>query len=275
MFLKVGHRFDMLKSFIYLDVELLHQLIGAAEDGLVTEQAVESGGEGSVSGRAGFKGLGIEAKHAGSNKTTTQLDDTDSARFTRLIQFCKTNSEQAEWLSVEDPASAIEATTGKLVELTADTYVPDFIKYVSQYKQISGVLELAGQLKGLVPGINDDDVQSVSSMNSKMSPIASLMKDKLVICGDCAGFQFRCVGKIKPQYVIGDEELEGDEYRIVGKVRSSWKRGEWKNMLSLPGMDFMSREQRRKMMKEEPTEENKNQYVEGPAIQLQILAIYV
>jgi hypothetical protein len=265
----------MLNSFIYLDVELLHQLIGAAENGLVTEQAVESGGEGSVSGRAGFQGLSVEAKHAGNNKTTRQLDDTDFARFTRLMQFCKANSEEADWLPVENPASAIEATTGKLVELTVDTYVPDFIKYVNKYQQISGVLELAEQLKGVVPGINDDDVQSISSMNSKMSPIASIMKDKLVVCGDCAGFQFHCVRKIKPQYVIGDEELEGDEYRIVGKVRSSWKRGEWKNMLSLPGMDFMSREQRRKMLKEEPTEENKNQYVEGPAIQLQILAIYV
>ena len=53
-----------------------------------------------------------------------------------------------------------------------------------------------------------------------------------------------------------------------------WQAGQWKPLLSLPGMNVLPREQRRKMEREGPESGQEASWLEGPAVMLDLLAIY-
>jgi hypothetical protein len=70
-----------------------------------------------------------------------------------------------------------------------------------------------------------------------------------------------------------DAENEGFA-RVVGKVSAQWDKGNWKPLLVLPGMNLLSREQRRAMQRRGPDEGQESSWLEGSAIMLDVLAIY-
>lgn len=71
---------------------------------------------------------------------------------------------------------------------------------------------------------------------------------------------------------LGD--LEGDAV-VVGKVEKTWTEGKTYPLLSLPGLNLMNREARRKMEKEvSAAPETAENSLEGPAATLSVIAIF-
>jgi hypothetical protein len=62
--------------------------------------------------------------------------------------------------------------------------------------------------------------------------------------------------------------------KVVGKVSTQWGKGQWKLLLALPGMDLLSRDKRREMERKGPNEGQEQNWLEGPAILLDVLTIY-
>jgi hypothetical protein len=61
---------------------------------------------------------------------------------------------------------------------------------------------------------------------------------------------------------------------VVGKVSRVLKEGQLRPFTTFPGMNLGSREQRRKLERQRPKEGEEDQYLIGPALMLDILAIY-
>jgi hypothetical protein len=77
-------------------------------------------------------------------------------------------------------------------------------------------------------------------------------------------------------HITGDIDLASlDGFaHVVGKVSRVLRLGQWQPYLTFPGMDLVPREQRRKAQRTPPAEGHENEYLHGPALMLDILAIY-
>ncbi|MPZ91866.1 MAG: hypothetical protein GEU68_09600 [Actinobacteria bacterium] len=93
----------------------------------------------------------------------------------------------------------------------------------------------------------------------------------LLVVGEDDETDWRIAGRLKDDFLHGD--IEG-RARIVGKVSKAVLRGQWKPYLTFPGIKLLSREKRRKMERQAPNPEQEGEYLSGPALVLDLLAIY-
>lgn len=85
---------------------------------------------------------------------------------------------------------------------------------------------------------------------------------------------WQVAGQLMPQHMrVAVDDLEG-EVRIVGKITRKVKPGERHPLLALPGSNILSREKRRELARKGPSSESDDSWVTGPAVILDVLAIY-
>ncbi|MFT8330101.1 MAG: hypothetical protein ABF614_01370 [Bifidobacterium psychraerophilum] len=265
----------MLRSFIYLDTDLLSQLMDPIDTGSIKTSSVEKSQESNKAGGANLKVLKGDISKTDSQTITQQIDSSAPAQFDRFIKYCESHVDDTDWLTVEDASSFSSIRRGQVIEVQADVEIPDFIKVLDQSENISSILDTMSLMKGFLPNYNESEMSKVSSQMESIKPAQRFVQEKLVIEASLLDdLNARVVGKLNKRFIINNDDLEGDGYSIVGKVRETWGSKEWKQVLTLPGMDFMNREQRRKLLKQEPNDDEKQNFIQGPAALLQILAIY-
>jgi hypothetical protein len=104
-----------------------------------------------------------------------------------------------------------------------------------------------------------------------MTGVIGALGSDLVFVGEPNGGDWQIAGKLLQPNLRAD--VDGHA-RVVGKVSSQWRKGAWKSLLALPGMNLMNREQRRKLESEGPKPGQEDNWLEGPALMLDVLAIY-
>lgn len=72
---------------------------------------------------------------------------------------------------------------------------------------------------------------------------------------------------------VRDPDLEG-YVRVIGKVAQRWPENRWKPLLALPGASLLPRKERKALEAKKPTKDDEDAYLEGPAVMLDVLAIY-
>jgi hypothetical protein len=82
---------------------------------------------------------------------------------------------------------------------------------------------------------------------------------------------WRVAGELDEAFVRGD--LEGPA-RVVGKVAKQWPAGQWKPLLALPGSSLLPRSKRRELERKRPDSDKEASYLEGPAVMLDVLAVF-
>lgn len=265
----------MLRSLVYLDTHLLQQLVDQIDGGSLTELSVEDSIQSSKSG-------GIDARLASGrsakelcSKTTRQVASSPASQLNKLITHCKGNPKETGWVAVDEPAAFGLLGRGQLVESIVDVSIPDAIKAIDRSDQFSPLFEGIEAFKDYIPDYNTDEIKETFRKVQTLQNMQQLLQGKLIIEAELSnGINAKYLGKLDKKYIFNIDELENDGYTIVGKVKETWKKGEWRQMLALPGMNFGNRETRRKMMNMRPAGESDPTYTEGPAALLQILAIY-
>jgi hypothetical protein len=106
---------------------------------------------------------------------------------------------------------------------------------------------------------------------SATSGFLNSMDSAIIVTGEDDDTEWRISGELVDDFLYG--EVEGTA-RVVGKVSKVVKRGRWKPYLAFPGMNLLSREERRKKEHEAPPPGKEAEYLPGPALMLDILAIY-
>lgn len=84
---------------------------------------------------------------------------------------------------------------------------------------------------------------------------------------------WRIAGSLKPEYLTDIEALDGPAI-CVGKVVKVVESGRWYPLVTIPGMNLMGREERRKLERTPPKPKEEKNYLKGPALLLDMLAVY-
>lgn len=263
----------MLKNFIYLNEPALDGYLSSLEDGLRGLVEAKIAKSSSVSGKAGVAGVGVGGDHERQQEETTSRTDTASARFERLQRLAREDPEASGWVDVVDPDTDLkDIGIGAIVELECEIFIPEAIKAMSPN---GGIAQAIDQLQALAPfasmlGLDMSGVPAADQLNG-VKGFASTLGGDAVVVGEPNESDFRIAGKLLDAYLRG--EVEGYA-RVVGKVSAVLGKGAWKPLLALPGMNLLSRDKRREMERKGPDEGQEGSWLQGPAIMIDVLAIY-
>jgi hypothetical protein len=263
----------MLKNFIYLNEQALDSYLSALEDGLRGSVEAKKSKSDSLGGKAGLAVANVQGGKGRAEEETTSRTDTASAKFDRLQKLAMEDPESSGWVEVVDPESDLNGLgTGALVEVECEIYVPEIVKALSPS---GGLAHAIGQLEAfakLAPAFGTElsNMPAQGQMDALKGLTGALGAD-LMFVGEPSDTDRHITGKLLDAYLHGD--VEGYA-RVVGKVSTQWSKGQWKPLLALPGANLLSREKRREMEREGPAEGQEQNWLEGPALMLDVLAIY-
>jgi hypothetical protein len=262
----------MLKNFLYLNQDSLAAYLSGLEGGLRSATEQSSSTSVGIGGGVDAKILSGKANRTRQDATTLSLDDTAYARFERLEELATNDAERAGWINVLVPDSDLDGVgIGALIDIECEVYVPDLVKALSPAGGLTEALDMLDTLRPMagVLGLDMPGLPEASQL-SAMRSLTNLGSDQILV-GERDDTPWRIAGKLLGSHLRG--EIEGVA-RVVGKVAATWAPGQWKPLLSLPGMNLIPRDQRRKLEREAPSPDQAGNYLEGPAIMLDLLAVY-
>ncbi|WP_457950657.1 DUF6414 family protein [Pseudarthrobacter sp. alpha12b] len=264
----------MLRNFLYLNTQALSQYIAALEGGLTTEATTRLVKRGGGKGGVNVKLADASMERGHENEETRKYADTQEAQFDRLLKAADQDAEALAWVEVTQPDLDFKNIgVGAMVSWECEVYVPEFVRMMSASGEMVGAIDM---MRTLLPAAKSLGLQTEEPLPSEdtLEATSNFLKGvnvKVLVVGDDETSEWKVAGQINDQYLHG--ELDGPA-RVVGKVTKVMSAGTWKPFMSFPGMGAGSREQRRKMERQAPEAGKEDQYLHGPALMLDILAIY-
>ncbi|GAA1823376.1 DUF6414 family protein [Agromyces salentinus] len=260
----------MLRNFLYLNEPQLDQYIAQVEDGLRKAMSRSEKDGTRAGGALGTKVLGVSGEKSGEQTVTEELADTSPAKFERLQQLVDGAEEQFGWVTILQEADLEGVRLGNLVDVTCELYEADASKIASPGGLLDAIplMKMMAKLskgQGMNPLAGMPDNESLDTM----AAFGAAMPTSIVL-GDVVDSAWRIVGSLKGEPL---DEIDGDA-RVVGKVSKLWGASAWRPLPGLPIISQMPRDQRREFERKGPTPGQEMFWVEGPALQLDVLAIY-
>lgn len=263
----------MLRRFVYLDHISLNQYVTALEGGLTKESTTRS-----LRGSVGKGGIDVKLADASLERSREDEEartysDTPEAQFDRLLKAAAKDSEALAWLDVAQPdVDFVDIGVGAMVSWECELYVPHIIQTMAGS---GGARDAIDKMQSLLPaakrlGLDTRGLPGLEEMQAA-STFLGQMDSKLLVVGEDDESDWRVAGRVKDEFFHGDLEGVG---RIVGKVSKILSKGHSRPFLTFPGMDLVPREQRRRMERQAPPPGKEEEYLTGPSLMLDILAIY-
>lgn len=263
----------MLVRLIYLDRDALAQYISAIEGGLVTETSRRRAAAREGEAGADFKVVAGKGRRSTEDEESRRIKDTDSARFGRLLAAAEADPEGLGWLEVLDPDVDLQDVgIGAMISWECDLYVPDVIRMLSR---AGGAAEAISMMRALLPaakalGLDTEGVPEDDQLGA-MAGFLGRMDSKTLVVGEEDTTDWQIAGRILGEVDL--EDLEG-RARVVGKVTRVIPSGRWMPLAAFPGMNLLPREKRRQLERQQPAPGKDSDYLRGPALMIEILAIY-
>lgn len=262
----------MLRKFLYLDEAALDGYISTLEDGLRVrmERSVESRRE----REAGLDVKVAKARGTGgaSESQSTEMSDTGQARFERLLALAEADPESAGWVDLNQLSDLSDVGYGALVHAECEVFIPDAVQLLAGHggagDALDAMLELLPHAESL--GLDTEGLPEAGEMRAMSSLLAKMSSD-LVFVGEDES-EWRVAGKLTEAHTR-DGDIDGF-VRVVGKVTTRWSENRWKPLLALPGASLVPRKERKALEAQRPTEEDEDSFLEGPAVMLDVLAMY-
>lgn len=263
----------MLRRFIYLDKTALDQYVTALEGGRTIESTTRLMRTGTGAGGFDAKLVSASGEKSREEEESSTRADTDEARFDRLLRAAQAEPEALGWVDVVQPDTDLDGIgLGTMLAWECDLYIPEIVQALARSGEAVGAI---GMMQNLLPmarrlGLDTEGLPNDDEMGA-VSRLISGMNASLLVVGEDDETDWRVAGQLDEASLHGDVEGRA---RIVGKVSKTVPAGRWKSYLTFPGMNLLPREQRRKMEREQPAAGKENEYLGGPALMLDILAIY-
>lgn len=266
----------MLIRAHYLDDDALTNYIAALEGGLRESGSSRSKGSRAFGGSLGVSAAKVEAKADSETENTLNMRDHQASRLQRLIAAGHAEPDAVGWIEVTQPdVEFAEAGTGAFVEWECDVYIPEAIAAMSSHAGLSSTLKT---MKTLMPsaealGLSMEGVPDEREMDA-MASFLDQLDVAPVIVGDDSETDWKVVGSLAEQWILPAASFDGRS-RVVGKVKKRVGEGRWYPMLSLPGMNLVGRDERRRLERDGPRDSTEEQqFVRGPLLVVDFLAIY-
>lgn len=264
----------MLRNFVYLNRQALSQYIAALEGGLTQEAITRSIQRDSGKGGVNVKVADASMERGHENEETRKYADTQEAQFDRLLKAAAEDPEKLGWVEVTQPDLDFkDIGVGAMVAWECEIYVPEFVRMMSASGEMVGAIDMMRTLLPAAKRLGLETEQPLPDADT-LDATSTFLKNvnvKVLVVGEDDTSDWKVAGQINDEYLLG--ELEGP-VRLVGKVTKVMPKGHWKPYLSFPGMGAGSREQRRKLERQAPEPGKEDQYLHGPVLMLDILALY-
>lgn len=267
----------MLIKADYLNEEDLNAYIAHLEGGLRSTGSTTTSGASGASARLGIKVAEAKGRRESTSESSVVLDDVSASRLKRLIDAGHDDPESLGWVTILDSSDDFNNLgLGAMVEWECDVHVPELLELVDKKSEIEDLLSLynvaveSGNLFGInaeSPGMPNKEEQTA------IFDVLDHLNLVLAVIGKDDEEDWKVVGSLKKEWVREGASFDG-RFRVLGKVQRIVRRGKWYPLVSLPGMDALNRKQRRKIEKDGPEEGQEDNFVEGPAVVLDFLAIY-
>lgn len=261
----------------YLDRSTLATYIATVEGGLresATSKATDSRGFG---GSIGWTGAGVQGSKNSGSEDTLSVQDHDASRLKRLIDAGRQHPEELGWVSVSQPdVDFRDAGMGATIEWECDTYIPEAVAAMGNH---GGLGDAIDGLQALMPladalGLDMSGLPETGQMETMAASLKQLDLSPVVV-GEDSDTEWRLVGSLSKEW-ISDEATFDDRARVVGKVKKRVERDRWYPLASLPGMNLVGREERRRMEREGPQGSDEEElFIQGPLLVVDYLAIFL
>jgi hypothetical protein len=263
----------VLRQFSYLNTALLGQFISALEGGQVKTRSFRDVATRSRSFNANVRVAGAEGGSESEEESQRELLDTAFAQFDRLLTAAEADPDALDWIEVTQPDLELRnARRGTMLSWDCEVFIPEVVQ---AFGANSEARDLLRTMTNLMPaaetfGLDTAGLPDANALRS-MSGLMDAMQIDPTIVGDREDTTWKVFAKVDPSYEL--EPLDGP-LQIVGKVRRVIAEGNWHPLLSLPGSNIGSREQRRAQARQTPPEDQQQNYIAGPAIELDLLAAF-
>lgn len=264
-----------MREFLYLNESLVDQFLAQVEDGLWEEQQEREKrtGDKKGGGSIGAKGLKVE----GSMGSGREIEEsrtrrqTPESRFNRLAKLAP-ELPDGEFLQIEDDTRDLYGILKPGLLIATECYVdiPSVGRAVAKIEEVKGLVDFM-----TIFGSERLDPGAQEAIDG-ISAFAERAGGDIICTGEIGDDLPILVFKLKSEYLRVDvSDLEGDAV-ILANVHRKWPEGDSYPILTVPGLDVMSRKDRRKMKataKKTDTEDN-DVFLEGPGITLSVVAIF-
>lgn len=262
----------MLRNFLYLNTIALDGYIGALEDGLRQSLEDEQNGTTNGSVAADLRIVSANAgKSAGTNRRTTGLD-TPEARFARLVKIAEHDPEPLAWVDILDPDNDFNNIgIGAMVGGEADFYIPRMVNLLTS-GELGRAMDMLESIEPFADLFNLDK-QGLPGREQRAAVRSAVdtFKADVVAVGEFEDSSWKIAGQLVKDFARA--QVDGPA-KFVGKVSKQWPTGEWRHLLALPGTTLLPRHERRALQTKTPDDPNDDTFLPGPALMLDILAIW-
>lgn len=260
----------MLREFLYLDSSLVDQYLAQVEGGLYDNERERLG---DASSRAAGGGLNVDIGQDSGNVTTSRSEEvervrrqTPESRYNRLHDALK-----ASFLPLDESSVDVFNQLQLRQMVTADCFVdiPSLSRTLANASALEGVADL---MKMFAPEKVNGEVENTLGGLAKLSAFSN---GNFVATGELGDGEAKLAFKLSQEALrVPLEELEGEAV-VIGRVQKKWPAGQRYSLLNIPGLNMMSREDRRKMEKEtKPENQTQGTFVDGPGASLSVVAIF-
>lgn len=267
----------MFYNFMYLNTDLLNSYIAVLEGGLRESGSTKSTGAKGFGGSLGISGASLKAGTSSGNESTVTVSDHDASRFHRLLQETDKRGDELNWHEILEPDSDFtdrQMRLGEMISWECDVFMPQVVSLLLEGSQMNQMLT---SLDSFFPamqsfGVEAPDDNMLEKIDT-MGKFANMFKTSPVVVGDDEEETTqKVIGRLDPAFIKKDLSSLDDRFRIIGKFQKRISGDKWYPLLALPGQ---GREQRRKNGNNVPkTEQEKNNFVQGPAVVIDVLAIF-
>ena len=159
-----------------------------------------------------------------------------------------------------------------MISVECELFVPEVVQALAKSGELSQALQM---MQGMMPmaerlGLDTEGLPDADEMTA-LAGFVEGMNSSLLVVGEDDESDWRVAGHLLEDGLRSS--VEGPA-RIVGKVSKVIPRGRWRPYLTFPGMNLGSREERRRMERQQPEPGKENEFLAGPALMLDVLAIY-
>lgn len=248
----------------------LANIEGGVRQSLSSRTSQTKGGGGGVD-------LGLvktEGSLSGEQETELTYEDHDASRLQRLIAAGNSDSEGLAWVEVGNPDDDFkDIGMGAVIHWECDVYIPDAINALSN-PQVKDALQVMEKLMPQASALKLDvkGLPAPKELGAMAAAINSFDVAPVVI-GEDDDTNWRIVGSLKREHVVDSAEFDG-RARIIAKVKKMVREDGWYLLASLPGMSLVSRDERRKLERQGPQEDQQGLFERGPLLVVEYLAVY-
>lgn len=260
----------ILREFLYLDDSKLEQYLSQVEGGLRSASTTSTKSGSSSTGKLDLRVASGELGGTSAVEDTTSRVDTSGSRFDRLMSLIAGHHDEVGWLEVISDADLTGVAVRNMVELDVELTGGDELDMLRPGGLLTQFTALAGAASALGAG-GRGDLPSEGQLDALLA-IGAQMNGRLMRGIALSDETTTVYGMLRD---IGEPRaLEGDA-RVVGKVKSLVAPGSWAMSPNMPMLSTLPREQRRELARKGPADEKAAKFwIRGPAIELDVLAIW-